>query len=34
MKVELKVSIASNVATMSTCPKVFENQCGILYRQS
>ena len=32
MKVELKVSMASNVTKMSNCPRNFESQCGIAYR--
>lgn len=32
MKVELKVSVASNVVTMSNCPRNLEAQCDIMYR--
>lgn len=32
MKVELKVSAASKVITMSGCSKYQERGCGILYR--
>lgn len=34
MKVELVVKKASNVVTMSNCPRIDQNNCGILYRQS
>ncbi len=34
MKVELGISAASNVMTMSTCPMASEVQCGIMYRMS
>ena len=32
MKVDLNVSAASKVMTMSACPKAHENICGIMYR--
>ena len=32
MKVDLKVSKASNIVCMSNCPKAFESSCGIAYR--
>ena len=32
MKVELKVSAASRIVTMSYCPKGSEYSCGIAYR--
>lgn len=32
MKVELGISMASNVVSMSGCSRIFENQCGIMYR--
>ncbi len=34
MKVDLNVSAASKVITMSNCPQQFEGSCGILYRNS
>ena len=33
MKVDLKVSAVSSVLAKSNCPKISQNQCGILYRQ-
>lgn len=32
MKVELKVSMASNVTRMLGCSKAVESSCGIMYR--
>lgn len=32
MKVELKISAMSKVVTMSGCSKIWENSCGIAYR--
>ncbi len=32
MIVDLKVSAASKVVTMSNCPKESEGGCGIMYR--
>ncbi len=32
MKVELGISTASNVMTMSGCPMGSESHCGIMYR--
>ncbi len=32
MKVDLNVSAASKVMTMSGCPKLYESSCGIMYR--
>ena len=32
MKVELGISMASNVITMSGCPSTQEWSCGIMYR--
>ena len=32
MKVNLKVSAASRVVTMSKCPQQSESSCGIMYR--
>lgn len=34
MKIELGISMMSNIVCMSTCPKTTEGQCGILYRLS
>jgi hypothetical protein len=34
MKVELGISIATNVATASKCPEVSELFCGINYRSA
>lgn len=32
MKVELGISVASNVASASGCPQLIEMTCGIAYR--
>ena len=32
MKVDLKISKASEVVTMANCPKTSQAQCGIMYR--
>lgn len=32
MKVELGISVASNVVSMANCPKDSEPRCGIMYR--
>lgn len=32
MKVDLKVTAASKVVTMSHCPKGLECDCGVMYR--
>lgn len=32
MKVELGISMASNVVSMSGCSQAFEGNCGIMYR--
>ena len=32
MKVDLNVSAASKIMTMSHCPQGSENTCGIMYR--
>lgn len=32
MKVELGISMASNVVSMSNCPSYIESLCGIMYR--
>ncbi len=32
MKVDLNVSAASKVVTMSGCSKSWEHECGIMYR--
>lgn len=32
MKVELGISMASNVVNMGGCPQLSEHNCGILYR--
>jgi len=32
MKVDLKVTAASRIVTMSNCPKNMESTCGIMYR--
>lgn len=34
MKVVLNITAASKVNGMANCPRVTENQCGIMYRQS
>lgn len=34
MNVDLNVSAASKVVTMSGCSKPFESNCGIMYRSS
>jgi hypothetical protein len=34
MKVDLNVSAASKVVTMSSCPRDVEWKCGIMYRAS
>ena len=34
MKVDLNVSAASRVVSMSGCSKISENSCGILWRNS
>gem|GEM_PF-1646389 len=33
MKKELKISAASKVVTMGSCPKISEGTCGIMWRQ-
>ena len=32
MKKNLKVTLASDIVTMSNCPKAQEHNCGIMYR--
>lgn len=32
MKVELGISVASNVVSMSGCSHYFETDCGMMYR--
>ena len=32
MKVDLNVSAASKIVTMSNCPKAYERDCGIAWR--
>ena len=34
MKVDLNVSAASKIMTMSNCPQMSESVCGIMYRSS
>lgn len=34
MKVELGISMATNVAAASKCPEITEYRCGINYRSS
>ena len=34
MNVDLNVSAASKVMTVSGCPKYQESSCGIMYRQA